>query len=91
MTSPSTTRQARTSGRLVACTRPIAGGKLDRQVQPAPRPQGPAEALQDRWPILWWDELDGVHAQHAVELALGGPADRAGGGDLGNFAAAVAR
>jgi hypothetical protein len=51
------------------------------------------EAAQDHRPVLRWDVFHGVHAQHAVELALVGEVLQVvlGGGDLGNFAAALAR
>jgi hypothetical protein len=55
--------------------------------------QCPAEALQDRRPVLRRDELHGVHAQHAVELVVVGELLQVVlvGGDAGNFAAALAR
>jgi hypothetical protein len=62
-------RKPRPACRLVGGTHLILAGKLDRQVQPASGAQRPVKALQDRWPILRWDELHGVHTQHAVELA----------------------
>jgi hypothetical protein len=48
------------------------------------------ETLQDRWPLLGWDELHGVHAQHAIErtpvgqllevMLVGGDLRELGGG-----------
>jgi hypothetical protein len=86
-------RKPRPACRLVSGTHLILAGKLDRQVQPASGAQRPVKALQDRWPILRWDELHGVHTQHAVELVPVGEVLEIVlvGGTSGNFAAALAR
>jgi hypothetical protein len=86
-------RKTSPAGRLVGRPHPIAGGELDRQIQPAPRSQGLTEPLQDRWPLLRWDKLHGVHTQHAIELTPVGQLLQIVplGGDLGELAAAMAR
>ena len=84
-------RKTSLAGRLGGCPHPIVGGELDRQIQPALWAQGLVEALQNRWPILGWDEFHGVYTQHAVELALVGEVLEVVlvGGDLGELGGGI--